>query len=121
MDMSHLSGAKLAMGSPQPDVVGVVVEDTAGLLAFYCHLGLETIGSFDPGYVASSGNWRIDLAFRLDRSSDVDGTWELLAGADDDRRRTTPWDEYWRQRYALIDDPDGNSVDRFAVLPGATT
>ena len=27
-----------------------------------------------------------------------------------------PWDAFWGQRYAIIDDPDGNHVDLFAPL-----
>jgi hypothetical protein len=31
-----------------------------------------------------------------------------------------PWDAVWGQRYAVIHDPDGNSVDLFAPLPPAS-
>lgn len=27
-----------------------------------------------------------------------------------------PWDAFWGQRYASVEDPDGNSVDLFAQL-----
>src|SRR6187401_536164 len=30
--------------------------------------------------------------------------------------RTEPYDAFWGQRYATVDDPDGNSVDLFAPL-----
>jgi uncharacterized glyoxalase superfamily protein PhnB len=30
--------------------------------------------------------------------------------------RLKPWDAVWRQRYASVFDPDGNSVDLFAPL-----
>ncbi|HZD98061.1 MAG TPA: VOC family protein, partial [Micromonosporaceae bacterium] len=29
-----------------------------------------------------------------------------------------PWDAFWGQRYSMISDPDGNSVELFAPLPG---
>lgn len=28
-----------------------------------------------------------------------------------------PWDAFWGQRYAVVEDPDGYLVDLFAVLP----
>ncbi|MEC4019520.1 VOC family protein, partial [Streptomyces sp. H27-D2] len=28
-----------------------------------------------------------------------------------------PWDAFWGQRYASVQDPDGNTVDLFAALP----
>ena len=27
-----------------------------------------------------------------------------------------PWDAFWGQRYAIVQDPDGNGVDLFAPL-----
>jgi hypothetical protein len=27
-----------------------------------------------------------------------------------------PWDAFWGQRYAIVHDPDGNTVDLFAEL-----
>lgn len=31
-----------------------------------------------------------------------------------------PWDAFWGQRYAVLRDPDLNSVDVFAALPEAS-
>jgi uncharacterized glyoxalase superfamily protein PhnB len=28
-----------------------------------------------------------------------------------------PWNAFWGQRYAVVNDPDGNAVDLFAALP----
>jgi uncharacterized glyoxalase superfamily protein PhnB len=28
-----------------------------------------------------------------------------------------PWDAFWGQRYASLQDPDGTTVDLFAALP----
>jgi uncharacterized glyoxalase superfamily protein PhnB len=30
--------------------------------------------------------------------------------------KTEPYDAFWSQRYANVDDPDGNAVDIFAAL-----
>ena len=133
-------------GLPVParlDVIGIVVNDMARSLAFYRNLGLqapegaeqephveialpgglrlafdtvETIRSFDPQWTPPSGGHRMALAFRCDTPVDVDRTYdELLAGGYAGHK--APWDAFWGQRYALVRDPDGNSVDLFAPLP----
>ena len=134
------------MSTPQLDVVGIVVEDMARSLAFYRQLGIdvpdaadaephvevsipggirlawdttETIRSFLPDYVAPSGSPRMGLAFRLDDPADVDATYERVVAAGYHGHKA-PWDAFWGQRYALIHDPDGNSVDLFAALPATS-
>jgi catechol 2,3-dioxygenase-like lactoylglutathione lyase family enzyme len=133
------------MGTPQLDLIGIVVEDMARALAFYRHLGLDvpaaadtephvevtlpggmrlawdtldTIRSFDPDYEPPSGSPRIGLAFRLDTPAEVDATYERLLAAGYDGHKA-PWDAFWGQRYAVLHDPDGNSADLFAPLPPA--
>jgi catechol 2,3-dioxygenase-like lactoylglutathione lyase family enzyme len=136
---------ELAMSTPQMDLVGIVVEDMATSLAFYRQLGLdlpadaetqphaevtlpggtrlawdtiETVRSFDPEYQAPPGNSGMGLAFRLDTPAEVEATYERLVAAGYHGHKA-PWDAFWGQRYALIHDPDGNSVDLFAPLPRA--
>lgn len=131
------------MTTPKLDLVGVVVEDMARALAFYRQLGLdipaeadrephaevtlpggmrlawdtvETVQSFDPSYQRSPGSSGVGLAFLLDRPQEVDATYEKLVAAGFHGHKA-PWDAFWGQRYALIHDPDGNSVDLFAPLP----
>jgi catechol 2,3-dioxygenase-like lactoylglutathione lyase family enzyme len=141
---THPTGEELTMSTPQLDLVGIVVEDMARALAFYRQLGLDlpsdadtqphvevtlpggtrlawddidTVRSFDPGYEAPTGSSGIGLAFRLAAPGDVDATYDKLVGAGYHGHKA-PWDAVWGQRYALIHDPDGNSVDLFAALPG---
>jgi catechol 2,3-dioxygenase-like lactoylglutathione lyase family enzyme len=131
------------MNTPQLDLVGIVVQDMARSLAFYRELGmefpadadsqphvevtlpgglrvawdaLETVRSFDPAHPAPSGGSSMGLAFRVDSPADVDATYERLVAAGYDGHKA-PWDAVWGQRYALVHDPDGNSVDLFAPLP----
>lgn len=133
------------MSIPQLDLIGIVVEDMARSLAFYRQLGLdlpadadtqphaevtlpggtrvawdtiETIRSFLPDFQAPSGTSGIGLAFRLDTPAEVDATYEKLVAAGYHGHKA-PWDAFWGQRYALVHDPDGNSVDLFAPLPAA--
>lgn len=127
--------------APRFDLVGLVVDDLARSLAFYRRLGVdvqpdedgsphveatlpggmriawdtvETIRSFDPGWMPGTG--RLSLAFACDDPSDVDATYDDLVGAGFEGH-LPPWDAFWGQRYATVHDPDGNSVDLFASLP----
>lgn len=122
------------------DLIGLIVEDMARSLAFYRHLGLElppdadhqphvetalpgglrlawdtveTIRSFDPDWAPPSGGHRLSLAFRLDTPSDVDRAYDKLVSLGYDGHKK-PWDAFWGQRYAIVHDPDGNTVDLFA-------
>jgi catechol 2,3-dioxygenase-like lactoylglutathione lyase family enzyme len=124
------------------DAIGVVVEDMERALAFYRELGLdipedaneqphveatlpggmrlawdtqETVRSFDPAWQPATGGPQIALAFRLDGPADVDAAYKRLVSLGYDGHKE-PWDAPWGQRYALVHDPDGNSVDLFAPL-----
>jgi catechol 2,3-dioxygenase-like lactoylglutathione lyase family enzyme len=124
------------------DLIGLVVENLARSLAFYRKLGfdlppdadtephveatlpgglriawdtVETVRSFDPGWTAPSGGHRVALAFACDSAADVDATYRALVDAGHDGHKE-PWDAFWGQRYAVVLDPDGNSVDLFASL-----
>lgn len=122
------------------DLIGLVVQDMARSLAFYRHLGLdlpadadeephvevtlpgglrlawdtvETIRSFDPDWTPPSGGHRIGLAFRLDTATGVDRAYEEIVSLGYEGHKE-PWDAFWGQRYAIVHDPDGNSIDLFA-------
>jgi uncharacterized glyoxalase superfamily protein PhnB len=124
------------------DLIGLVVENMGRSLAFYRKLGfdlpsdadtephveatlpgglriawdtVETVRSFDPGWTAPSGGHRVALAFACDSAADVDGTYRALVDAGHDGHKE-PWDAFWGQRYAVVLDPDGDSVDLFASL-----
>jgi catechol 2,3-dioxygenase-like lactoylglutathione lyase family enzyme len=120
-------------------VVGVVVADMARSLVFYRRLGLdvptgadtedhvevalpgglklafdtvETIRSFDPSWSPPSGSPRAGLAFACDSPAEVDKLYgELVAAGYEGHKE--PWDAFWGMRYAVLHDPDGNSVDLF--------
>jgi catechol 2,3-dioxygenase-like lactoylglutathione lyase family enzyme len=125
---------------PRLDLVGLVVQDMARSLAFYRQLGIdvpaaadtephvdymlpgglrlawdtiETVRSFDPDWTAPTGSPRIGLAFLCNSPSDVDRVYSELTAQGYEGHKE-PWDAFWGQRYALIHDPDGNSVDLFA-------
>ena len=75
----------------------------------------ETIRSFNQDWQPASGGPQIGLAFLVDSPADVDATYERLVSLGYDGHKE-PFDAPWGQRYALVHDPDGNSVDLFASL-----
>jgi catechol 2,3-dioxygenase-like lactoylglutathione lyase family enzyme len=124
------------------DVVGLVVTDMAATLAFYRRLGLEipaeadsaphaevplpgglrltfdsveVMTSFDPEFTLAPGG--PSLAFLADSPQSVDKTYQELMAAGY-HGHLAPWDAFWGQRYAVVHDPDGHTVDLFAALPG---
>jgi catechol 2,3-dioxygenase-like lactoylglutathione lyase family enzyme len=128
-------------------VVGLVVDDMSRSLAFYRRLGLEippeadgephaqaslpgelsiawdtvdTIKSFDPSWTPPSGGHGIGLAFACDSPAEVDSTYADLVGAGYEGH-LEPWDAFWGMRYAVVHDPDGHSVDLYALLPAGAT
>ena len=127
------------------DAIGLVVADMGRSLAFYRMLGLEiaseadgephveaalpggarmlwdtieTVRSFNPNWTPPSGSPGIGLAFACDDPADVNRVYAELTGAGHAGHRE-PWDAFWGQRYAIVRDPDGNSVDLFAPLETA--
>ena len=126
------------------DMVGLTVKDMQASLAFYRVLGLDIppvpdnemyvdfklpnglriswndvrmIKEIDPHYVEPVGQ-RIGVAFLCDSPADVDARFERLIAAGYSAAKE-PWDAFWGQRYALVLDPDGNSIDLFCPLPEA--
>jgi uncharacterized glyoxalase superfamily protein PhnB len=125
----------------KPDLVGIVVEDMAASLAFYRLLGLDILPEADderhveivtPGgfriawdtlelvksihdqWIEPMGH-RMGLAFKCESPDDVDALYQRVVRAGY-RGRKPPWNAFWDQRYAIVEDPDGNLVDLFADL-----
>ena len=123
------------------DALGVVVADIPRALAFYRRLGLEfpegaeseqhveatlpgglrfmldaeeMIRSIDPEWRRPDGS-SIGLAFLCESAADVDAVYAELTSAGCESHKE-PWDAFWGQRYAVVADPDGATVDLFAAL-----
>lgn len=135
--------------TPRFDLIGLVTADMAASLAFYRRLGLDipaeadtephveaglpgglriawdtddTVASFDPDWsrpTRAQNNGRIGLAFLCEGPADVDKVYAGLTGAGHHGHKE-PWDAFWGQRYAVVEDPDGNTVDLFAPLSGTS-
>jgi uncharacterized glyoxalase superfamily protein PhnB len=124
----------------QPDLVGIVVADMSAALAFYRMLGMDIPAAMDEEShveVTLAGGFRIAwdsvelmgdihgawpraaghrmvLAFKCDTPAEVDSLYGRLTGAGYAGHKP-PWDAFWGQRYAVVEDPDGNLVDIFAA------
>jgi len=123
----------------QPDMLGMVVRDMASALRFYRLLGLdipaeldnephvefvlpggfriawdglEMIKGIDPNWVEPTGQ-SMTLAFKCDGAAEVDALYQRVI-ENGYRSHKEPCDAFWGQRYAIVIDPDGNSVDLFA-------
>jgi uncharacterized glyoxalase superfamily protein PhnB len=128
--------------TPALAAIGLVAEDLPRTLAFYRTLGLaipegaeteahvevtlpnglrvmwdtvEVIAGFDPAWTRPTGGHRAALAFECTSSSEVDEHFSVMTAAGFDGH-VEPWDAFWGQRYAVLHDPDGTSVELFAAL-----
>jgi catechol 2,3-dioxygenase-like lactoylglutathione lyase family enzyme len=129
-----------------PDMVGIVSLDLERSLRFYRLLGLPVpdpepgspyvevitpngyriswnavsmVRKLDPKWTAPAGGERMSLAFKCDGGpAEVDSVYERMVSAGY-KSLTEPWNAFWGQRYAIVEDPDGNGVSLFAPLPVA--
>jgi catechol 2,3-dioxygenase-like lactoylglutathione lyase family enzyme len=125
---------------PQLNAIGIVVSDMARSIRFYRLLGVdvaetpheghvdtflpngvrfmldseETLRSFRPDWTRATGN-QIALAFECDSPGEVDETFRRVVDAGFHAEKE-PWDAFWGQRYAQVQDPDGVGVDLYAAL-----
>jgi uncharacterized glyoxalase superfamily protein PhnB len=126
--------------APTFNAFGLAVAEMATALAFYRELGLEipaaaddaphaevalggglrllfdtheTIRSFDPHFAPSKEGGVMSLAFACSTPAEVDCTYDRVVAAGH-RSHVKPWDAVWGQRYAVMLDADGYSVDLFA-------
>ena len=124
----------------QLNALGIVVSDMARSIGFYRLLGLEvpetpdeghvdtflpngvrfmldseeTVCSFRPDWTRAAGN-QLALAFECASPAEVDEVYARATGAGFHGEKE-PWDAFWGQRYAQLQDPDGVPVDLYASL-----
>jgi catechol 2,3-dioxygenase-like lactoylglutathione lyase family enzyme len=125
---------------PQLNAIGIVASDMARSISFYRLLGLEVpqtpdeghvdtflpngvrlmldtedvVKSFRPDWSRATGN-QLSLAFECGSPAEVDETYERVVAAGFHGEKE-PWDAFWGQRYAQLQDPDGVGVDLYAAL-----
>jgi uncharacterized glyoxalase superfamily protein PhnB len=126
---------------PSLNAIGIVSKDLGASVRFYRLLGvafpepdgdhveatlpnglrlmldtLKLIKELDKEWTEPKGR-RMNLAFECASPAEVDAVHAKVTKAGH-RSKTAPWDAFWGQRYAQVEDPDGNVVDLFATLPG---
>ncbi len=119
---------------PVPTQINLVTENMAAAVAFYRRLGLtipDTVPAFQDHHrsVEASGGIDVDLDshefarhwnkgwaggmavlnFAVRSRQRVDEIYADLLGAGY-RGQQEPYDAFWGARYAVVEDPDGNSV-----------
>ncbi len=116
---------------PQLNAIGIVVSDMARSIRFYRLLGIdvpetpdeghldsflpngvrfmldqeEEVRSFRPDWTRETGN-QLSLAFQCESAAEVDETYARVTEAGFHGEKE-PWDAFWGQRYAQLQDPDG--------------
>jgi catechol 2,3-dioxygenase-like lactoylglutathione lyase family enzyme len=125
---------------PQLNAIGIVSSGMARSIRFYRLLGLDvpetpdeghvdtflpngvrfmldtedTVRSFRPDWTRETGN-QIGIAFECESAAEVDEIYGRLVEAGFHGEKE-PWDAFWGQRYAQVQDPDGVGVDLYAAL-----
>ena len=125
---------------PQLNAIGIVVSDMAKSIRFYRLLGVdvpetpeeghvdvplpngvrlmldkeEVITSFLPEWTRATGN-QMSIAFECASAPEVDEVYGRVVAAGFHGEKE-PWDAFWGQRYAQLQDPDGVGVDLYAAL-----
>ncbi len=74
----------------------------------------DVVKSFRPDWTREIGN-QLALAFQCASPAEVDEIYAQVKAAGFDAEKE-PWDAFWGQRYAQLNDPDGVPVDLFAAL-----
>ncbi len=125
---------------PALNAIGIVVTDMARSIRFYQVVGLDvpdtpdeghvdtsmpngvrlmldtedTVLSFRPDWTRATGN-QVGLALGCESPAEVDEIYARVTAAGFHGEKE-PWDAFWGQRYAQLQDPDGVPVDLYAAL-----
>ena len=125
---------------PQLNATGIVVSDMERSIRFYRLLGVDVpetpgeghvdtflpngvrfmldsedvVKSFRPDWTRATGN-QLSLAFECSNPTEVNELYARAVEAGFDGEKE-PWDAFWGQRYAQLQDPDGVPVDLYAAL-----
>ena len=116
-------------------MVGVIVEDMPRAVEFYRRLGVDVLegaeteehveikmsgltfflstrranARWDPARTDASGGYRIVLEFYLENRAALDAKYEELTGYGY-ASHCAPYDVTPELRFAMVDDPDGNTI-----------
>jgi catechol 2,3-dioxygenase-like lactoylglutathione lyase family enzyme len=110
LDFYRLLGLEVPTGAEGEPYVEVITPN--GYRLSWNHI--DMIKSIDPEWVEPVGQ-RVSLAFKCERPAEVDELYRHVVEKGYTGHKE-PWDAFWGQRYAVVKDPDGNTVDLFAPL-----
>jgi uncharacterized glyoxalase superfamily protein PhnB len=125
---------------PELNAIGIVASDMARSIRFYQVVGFDvpdtpdeghvdtslpngmrlmldtedTILSFRPDWTRQTGN-QVALGLECESPAEVDEIYARVTAAGFHGEKE-PWDAFWGQRYAQLQDPDGVPVDLYAAL-----
>ncbi|WP_092016985.1 VOC family protein [Brevibacterium siliguriense] len=111
-------GLELADGGPDAPHT----EFVSGPLRIHLDTEAVVLG-MDPEWTRPTGGRKTSLAFDCSTAEAVDATFVQLTGSGDAGGDPVagvvpePWDAFWGQRYAVVSDPDCNTIDLFATRP----
>jgi uncharacterized glyoxalase superfamily protein PhnB len=74
----------------------------------------EVVRSFRPEWSRAAGN-QVSIGLECESAAEVDATYSRAVAAGFHGEKE-PWDAFWGQRYAQLEDPDGVGVDLYAAL-----
>lgn len=141
--MTDTAAATGPLLRPRIDALSIICSDLGRSVAFYRALGCdlpdpdgsghlacdlggttlmldseESLAAFAPGEPVPQAPGRVTLAARCATPEAVDELHDRLVTMG---RGSTmaPFDAFWGQRYAVVTDPDGSSVDLYCEQPGA--
>ena len=126
---------------PELNAIGIVASDMARSIRFYQVVGFDVpdtpdeghvdtslpngmrlmldtedvVRSFRPEWTRETGN-QVGLALECESPAEVDEIYARVTAAGFHGEKE-PWDAFWGQRYAQLQDPDGVPVDLYAALP----
>ena len=126
---------------PELNAIGIVASDMARSIRFYQVVGFDVPDTPDEGHVDTSlpngmrlmldtedvilsfrPEWKretgnqLSLALECESPAEVDEIYARVTAAGFHGEKE-PWDAFWGQRYAQLQDPDGVPVDLYAALP----
>lgn len=101
---------------PDPDDTGHLAFDLGGMTLMLD--SEQALAAFAPGAPVPQGPGRVTLAARCESPDAVDELHDRLVTLGQGSSMD-PFDAFWGQRYAVVRDPDGSSVDLYCDLPGA--
>lgn len=124
----------------QLDAIGIIAKDLEKSISFYKLLGIpapDFVGGENHveatlpsgirlmwdseefmkeiGFWKPSTGQKMGLAFLCGSPAEVDSVFAEVVAAGYPGLKE-PFDAFWGQRYAQVEDPDGNAVDLFAAL-----